>query len=161
MVIPSIAEEPGWRGFALPRLQQRYGPIVGSLILGLLHGLWHIPAIMTIMVGPLPLANYAPFMLTAIMITMLYTWIYNHTRGSVLIAMLVHAASNAAAQWETAVVQEAGLELPRTGLAGFLSSTTWNNTIGYVLVALLLITLTRGRLGVRTPADEAVACVNG
>ncbi len=75
--------------------------------------------------------------------------------------MLMHAASNAASKWESVVVSDAGLELPRARVAGFLLSTTWNNTIGYALVALLLIALTRGRLGARTASDGADASVNG
>jgi uncharacterized protein len=65
IIIPSIAEEPGWRGFALPRLQERHDPIVARLILGALHAVWHIPGLITVYFGPLPLANYLPFMLTA------------------------------------------------------------------------------------------------
>jgi membrane protease YdiL (CAAX protease family) len=149
LIFPSIAEEPGWRGFALPRLQQRHGAVVASLILGTLHGLWHLPALMTTNFGPLPLANYVPFMLTATFATVIYTWVYNHTRGSILMAILLHAASNAAAGWLTVLLKEAGLQLPTVGLAGFLASTSWINVIAYGLVALLLIVATHGTLGYR------------
>jgi membrane protease YdiL (CAAX protease family) len=147
IIIPSIAEEPGWRGFALPRLQQRHSPIVASLILGALHGLWHLPVLLTVNFGPLPLANYVPFMLTAIFATFIYTWVYNHTGGSILLAILLHAASNASSQWLGALLSESGLQPPQEGVAGFLATTSWINVIAYGLVALLLIVVTRGRLG--------------
>jgi uncharacterized protein len=152
IIFPSIAEEPGWRGFALPRLQQRHGPVAASLILGSLHGLWHLPALMTKNFGPLPLANYVPFMLTAALATIVYTWVYNHTSGSVLLAILLHAASNATSGWLTTLFAETGMEPPTVGLAGFLASTGWINVSAYGIVALILIVTTRGRLGYR-PAD--------
>jgi membrane protease YdiL (CAAX protease family) len=152
IIIPAIAEEPGWRGFALPRLQQRHGPIVASLILGALHGLWHLPALFTVNFGPLPLANIMPFMITAALATVIYTWVYNHTGGSILLAILLHASSNASTGWLTTLIQESGLAEPEHGVGGYLAATGWINVIAYGLAALLLIVATRGRLGYR-PAD--------
>jgi membrane protease YdiL (CAAX protease family) len=149
MLIPAIDEEPGWRGFALPRLQQRYGPLWASVILGTLHGLWHIPALFTALYGPLPLANLLPFILTAALATVLYTWVYNHTGGSILIAMLMHAASNAATPWLTALLKVTGLAAPETGLVGYLVGHGWLNVIAFGLAAALVVVLTRGRLGYR------------
>jgi membrane protease YdiL (CAAX protease family) len=149
IILPSIAEEPGWRGFALPRLQDRHGPLVATLILGTLHGLWHLPALLTVQFGPLPLANIVPFMLTAVFATFIYTWVYNNTGGSILLAILLHAASNAASQWLGTLLSESGLQPPQAGAAGFLATTNWINVIAYGLVALVLIVATRGRLGYR------------
>src|SRR5438270_9178605 len=92
----SFAEELGWRGFALPRLQQRYGPVLGTVILGTLHGLWHLPMFFTAFLGPFSLPNYVGFLIVAIAGTFIYTWIFNHTRGSVLLATLTHAFSGGA-----------------------------------------------------------------
>jgi membrane protease YdiL (CAAX protease family) len=147
LLIPAIGEEPGWRGFALPRLQARYGPLRATLILGAMHGLWHLPTLGTIMLGPLRPAEVAPFLLTALGATFLYTWMWNSTGGSVLLAMLTHAASNAASQLLTALIEQGGLVLPEAGLAGWLIGDGWIHTIAYVATALLLVALTRGRLG--------------
>ena len=149
LLIPAIDEEPGWRGFALPRLQQRYGPAWASVILGVLHGLWHIPAVFTVMYEPLPFANLLPFILTAACATVLYTWVYNHTGGSILIAMLMHAASNAATAWLTALLTATHLVTPEAGWVGYLVTHDWINTIAFGLAAVLVLVLTRGRLGYR------------
>jgi membrane protease YdiL (CAAX protease family) len=156
IVIPSIGEEPGWRGFALPRLQGRYGPLRATLILGALHGLWHLPALGTLMLGPLRPAQVAPFLLTAVGATFLYTWIFNRTGGSVLLAILTHAASNAASQWLSALIEQSGIALPQSGLAGWLVGDGWVNVLAYGATALLLVALTRGRLGATTEAGTAV-----
>jgi len=156
MLIPAIDEEPGWRGFALPRLQQRYGPLWASAILGALHGLWHIPAVFTALYGPLPFANLVPFILTAALATFLYTWVYNRARGSILIAMLMHAATNAATAWITALLKETGLATPETGWVGYLVSHGWLNVIAFGLAAALVVLLTRGQLGYQLARDNRV-----
>jgi uncharacterized protein len=91
----SFAEELGWRGFALPRLQQRYGPVLGTVILGTLHGLWHLPAFFTMLLGPFIPTSYIGFLIVAIAATFFYTWVFNHTRGSVLLATLTHGFGDA------------------------------------------------------------------
>jgi uncharacterized protein len=149
IVIPAIDEEPGWRGFALPRLQQRYGPLWASVILGTLHGLWHIPAVFTVLFGPLPFADLLPFILSNLFATVLYTWVYNRTGGSILIAMLMHAASNASSGWLTTLLQETRLAPPESGWLGYIAAHQWLNVIAFGLAALLLIVATRGRLGYR------------
>lgn len=85
-----LAEEIGWRGYALPKLQSRYSALVASLILGVLWGLWHF--------HPQNFPSLAPlafwYMLNIISGTILLTWLYNNTDKSVLLAALFHTASN-------------------------------------------------------------------
>lgn len=96
LIIPSLGEELGWRGFAFPRLQAQNGPVIGTLILGALQGLWHLPMLFTPLLGPFSLEKLITFVLTAIGAVFLYNWVFNNARGSVWIAILIHAASNAA-----------------------------------------------------------------
>jgi membrane protease YdiL (CAAX protease family) len=142
MFFPSLGEEPGWRGFALPRLQARYGPLLATLVLGFLHSLWHLPAFFTPLLGPFTPARFLAFLLTGMAGTFIYTWIFNHTRASILIAMLVHAASNAATQ---VLVQVIPADAPLSGWRQALVPD-WLNAIAFGAVAVLLVVLTKGRL---------------
>jgi membrane protease YdiL (CAAX protease family) len=82
-----MGEEPGWRGFALPRLQANRSPLVASLILGLIVAAWHLPLVF------LPAEDLAPiFLLATVAVTFMYTWIFNHTGGSVLMTIIAHSA---------------------------------------------------------------------
>lgn len=146
LLIPSIGEEPGWRGFALPRLQSAYGPILGTLILGILHGVWHLPALFTPLLGPFTVDGFIIFVLTAAAGTFIYTWVFNNTRGSVWIAMVMHAASNAASQLITPLIPE---DVVLTGWMKMLASG-WINVIVFGLVAVALVIFTRGTLGYRS-----------
>jgi len=142
--IPSLGEEPGWRGFALPRLQAGYGPLIGTAILGLLHGLWHLPVFFTQLGGPFTTTGFLTFVLTAIAGTYIYTWVFNHTRTSVLIAILMHASSNAANPLMTQLIPA---DAPLSPWVQSLVSTGWLNVIAFGSAAVILILLTRGRLG--------------
>ncbi|RJP49659.1 MAG: CPBP family intramembrane metalloprotease [Anaerolineaceae bacterium] len=87
-------EEMGWRGYILPRLQVKYSALVSSLILGVVWSIWHLPKFFgTGLNGDQSFLWYTLFCLAA---AVLYTWLYNNTRGSLLLATLLHAAQNTA-----------------------------------------------------------------
>jgi uncharacterized protein len=144
LLMPSLGEEPGWRGFALPLLQSQHGPLLGTVLLGVIHGLWHLPMFFTPNLGPFTLTTFGTFLLTAVTASFLYTVVFNRTGGSVLLAMVLHGAGNAATGVMNRLVPE---ELPLDGWVGALVNGGWLNVIAFGAVALLLIVLTRGRLG--------------
>jgi uncharacterized protein len=86
-----LGEEPGWRGFALPRLQRGgHSPVIASLILAPIWAVWHLPLLGN---------EFAPAVIPAFLIsllagTLIQTWIFNRTRGSVFAQMLFHATVN-------------------------------------------------------------------
>jgi membrane protease YdiL (CAAX protease family) len=90
-----VGEEIGWRGFALPRLQARFGGLGASLILGTLWAAWHL-ANATIPGLERYWYAFPAFALFVLTQTILFTWLANHTRGSVLLAWLFHGAINVA-----------------------------------------------------------------
>ena len=94
ILLISLGEEFGWRGFALPRLQERFSALNASLVLGVVWGLWHFPGYLAGVGVPLDLP-FAVFLLWAVLASILMTWVYNHTGGSILSAVLFHSAANA------------------------------------------------------------------
>jgi membrane protease YdiL (CAAX protease family) len=91
LLIPGVGgvwEEPGWRGYAVPRLQHGRSALVGSLILGVLIAGWHLPLIV---VGQV----YYPDIALILAAVIVFNWVFNNAKGSVLIIMLMHAANNA------------------------------------------------------------------
>ena len=101
-LIAGLGEEPGWRGFALPRLQDRFAPVAATAVLGALWGLWHLPLVFVDprfshgFASPGPQVLVAALtMLTVALYAFLYTWLYNRTR-SVLLCMILHGSFNAA-----------------------------------------------------------------
>lgn len=103
LVLGGGQEEPGWRGFALPRMQERMGPLPASVVLGVLWGLWHLPVFILVpgynSAGE-GVASIAGSVLVftavgAVGQSLLLTWLFNNTGGSVLLAALAHASLNA------------------------------------------------------------------
>lgn len=102
IVFAGLGEEFGWRGFAVPRLQVRHNALTTSLIIGAFHSLWHLPLFFvegemyhTLMqqIGFLPAFLGYAVLVTALAVQL--TWIFNNTRGSVLLAAVYHGAGNA------------------------------------------------------------------
>ncbi|MFB0537312.1 MAG: hypothetical protein ACETWR_20300 [Anaerolineae bacterium] len=87
-------EEPGWSGYALPHLQERFanrsllGLPIATLVLGALRAVWHLPLALY---GHIP---WYDFLLFTFAFQITITWLYDRTNGSVLIVMLFHLTSN-------------------------------------------------------------------
>jgi membrane protease YdiL (CAAX protease family) len=87
-------EELAWRGFALPRLQAKYNALTSSVILGAIWGLFHLPLFFTATGSSQADMSFFPFVYGTIILSILFTWVFNNTKGSVLLAYLFHAATN-------------------------------------------------------------------
>ena len=143
-----LGEEAGWRGFALPKLLERYSPAVASIILGVLWGLWHIPALlMSSWEGS---AQGLLLFVYAIPLSIIMTWVYLKSRRSAIPLMLMHTGGNiygsmlsASLVMETVLVDSPGLDF------------TILKTIYYTAVAVVLLIVTKGRLGY-SGKDEAI-----
>jgi membrane protease YdiL (CAAX protease family) len=101
-IAAGIGEEFGWRGFLLPRLQSRHNALVSGLIVGVAWATWHVPLFFIegtsqykqqLEGGLLPtILGYAVFVIVQ---SVQFTWLFNNTKGSVLLAAVFHGASNA------------------------------------------------------------------
>jgi membrane protease YdiL (CAAX protease family) len=92
----ATGEEAGWRGFALPRLQETRGPVKASLILGLLWNFWHLPLWLLSGYSGLDLLIYVlAFSVSIISLTFLLTWISSKTPNSLIPIVITHFSFNA------------------------------------------------------------------
>ena len=85
-----IGEEIGWRGFALPRLQEKMNSLSATLVLGVLWALWHLPIFFYLFDPAIAIGWFFGLMSGAIV----FTWLYNSTDGSLLAVALWHATFN-------------------------------------------------------------------
>jgi membrane protease YdiL (CAAX protease family) len=91
-----VSEEPGWRGFLLPRLLTRFSPLVASLLVWFPWALWHAPLDFVGYAGPTFEAYLRTRVLILIPLCIILTWIYNRCGGTILSAAIFHSAYNAA-----------------------------------------------------------------
>jgi membrane protease YdiL (CAAX protease family) len=129
-----LFEEVGWRGFLLDELQRRRPVLASTVVVALVWAAWHFPLLISEPTGQRP---PLPFLVSILGQAVVLTWIYNVSAGSVLVAILFHAAVNVSGRL---------LLEPFVGHEGFLA--VWClMAAAYALVALVLVGATRGRLG--------------
>jgi membrane protease YdiL (CAAX protease family) len=138
LVVLVVGEELGWRGYALPTLMKRHSPLVASLILGMVWGLWHLPTLF--LVGTPQFGQpVVAFLIMTTAYSVLLTWVFLRTRGSVLIPTLFHGAINVSQ----------GFFLAGTDPA----SRYWWLALAYGGVALLMVVVLGPRLSRKSVAD--------
>jgi uncharacterized protein len=146
-------EEPGWRGFALPRLQEQLTPIRATFVLGALWASWHLPILFASEDASHGLGTWGVLALVALTMASIvgyafaYTLLVNRT-GSVLLAIGMHASFNVANGFAGLRTEEALQENDYLLMLGLSAGTIW------ILVSVL-IAVTRGRLGSDASRVEA------
>ena len=147
-IVTTIPEEVGWRGFALPRLQERWGSVYASLAVGALWGLWHLPLFFypqAVQSG----ISFPLFLAGTLSTSILFTWVFNGTAGSLLMVSVLHSSFNATDVFLPLLPQVTGTTLQ-----------LWLWVAVITLVAVILATARRLRDPVRRvgrveqPQDE-------
>lgn len=103
LIVVGLGEEVGWRGYALPVLQARYGALLSSVILAVAWALWHLPLFFNPSVGTYSDLPFVLWLAFLVPVAILITWVFNSTGGSVLMAMIFHAVLNASGEMWKAI----------------------------------------------------------
>lgn len=92
-----LGEEAGWRSFLLPQLQKRFDPLLASVYLGLIWGIWHLPLHVTGYYNQVFGSSWGGLLLrlfTTIPLAIIFTWLYNRTHGNLLVTIVLHTMVN-------------------------------------------------------------------
>ena len=133
-----IGEEIGWRGYALPKLQSGHGALVSAAILGAIWALWHLPLFFDPATG-YSITPFWVFLLFLVPVSVLITWVFNGTGGSVLMAMILHAVLNAFSTpiWR-AILEYGAMQSPTVALVTYnyllQAAVLWAGVAAVVLV---------------------------
>lgn len=144
MITTGLAEEPGWREFAMPRMQRRYRPVTATLIVGVLWGAWHLPLFLTEWGGSTN-SGLKPleFVVTVVAFSFVMTYVFNRSGESMPLVMLLHTSVNnfISTAWSDM--------FPSVGP----ENTTHAFLLSSVIAALIILAATRGRLGIPRPTQ--------
>ncbi len=92
LMVNNSGEEIGWRGFALPLLQLLLrSPVIAGLVLGIIWALWHLPLYINPALATMP---YPLFIVLTIGLSLIYTHVFNGSKGSLLTVVMLHAATD-------------------------------------------------------------------
>ncbi|GAA1685126.1 type II CAAX endopeptidase family protein [Microbacterium lacus] len=140
-----LFEETGWRGFALPRMQNKYGPFRGTFYLSLLWATWHFSLYIPSWFGSGDIGQgmfgLGFFTLTVIGMTFIFTWLSNNTQASLALCILLHGSIDGSVTY-----------FQRLAAGGTIAADTsamlvgFGATIGYFVIATIVLLATRGRL---------------
>ncbi len=142
-----LGEEIGWRGYALPHLQARSNALVASLVLGMLWGFWHLPLFW--IPGKFSDLPFGWFLLGILPLSVLFTWVFNNTKGSILIAVLFHGEANFAFLFFPILPAETGELGPFKWYVGLL----------WIVAIIVLVVEGPARLSRRSLPPEALGRV--
>ena len=150
-----IGEEFGWRGYALPKLQNKYSPLIASLVIGVIWGLWHLPSffapqdVVGALYADIGIIFIFLYTMGTIANSIFMTWLYNKSKASALVAGIIwHAAINF---WAPVLLSDSSLVAAREGtqLPTIAPDLYLTVLAIQVVAALVLIGISKGKLGYR------------
>lgn len=148
MIGGPLGEEFGWRGFALPNLQRKWGAMAASIIIGVVWALWHLPLFFQsdTIHAQIGLELLPVYVIGEIVLSIIMTWVYNKTASSLLVGgIILHNADNF---WATALLTNDTVAAIRSGEQTQLDIQLYIlSTVVSVLVVLILAIATNWKLG--------------
>ena len=141
LLFVALGEEPGWRGWLLPRLQERMTPLKAALAVAPVWALWHLP----LFGEEFAPGQILPFLISLTAASVVLAWLTNRTEGGVLPAMLCHAMVNAIGS----AFLFSFFSGPEKTMLWWIHASMWGTA------ALAFVVLTRGRLGLKVAGSPA------
>lgn len=130
LILGALSEELGWRGYALERLQTRWNALVSSLILGVIWSLWHLPLFYIVGTSQyLYDLSFLGFLVGTTTTSILYTWTFSNTRGSIWSAVFLH--------W----LYTYALDTLAVGMTPPPADYQWLQYVPYIVIAVIVVVI--------------------